>query len=212
MKFKNRHDAGLLLAIKLKEYKSKNATVLAIPRGGVPIGSTIAKALSLPLEIVFSKKIGHPNHKEFAIGAVTLSNRILSDAAIDVSDAYIELETEIIRDKLKKRFYYYYGAKHEMNLQGKILLLVDDGIATGNTMLSIIHLLADEKPSKIIIAIPVAPKSVVSKLQNSPYVDEIICLLTPSDFQAVGQFYEDFEEVTDEDVKQLLEKDNSGVA
>jgi putative phosphoribosyl transferase len=205
MKFKNRDEAALLLAEKLKEYKDENAVVLAIPRGGVPLGYIIAKSLNLPLEIVLSKKIGHPNHKEYAIGAVTLKNRVLSDAANDVSKNYIDSETEKIRENLRNRHQEFCGNKVDINLQGKILIVVDDGIATGNTMLSILEILHDQNPSKIVVAVPVSPPDAIQNLQNSPYIDEVICLIMPSDFRAVGQFYEDFGEVDDEQVKHLLE-------
>jgi putative phosphoribosyl transferase len=208
MKFKNRDEAALLLAEKLKEYKDENAVVLAIPRGGVPLGYIIAKSLNLPLEIVLSKKIGHPNHKEYAIGAVTLKNRVLSDAANDVSKNYIDSETEKIRENLRNRHQEFCGNKVDINLQGKIIIVVDDGIATGNTMLSILEILHDQNPSKIVVAVPVSPPDAIQNLQNSPYIDEVICLIMPSDFRAVGQFYEDFGEVDDEQVKHLLEVAN----
>jgi predicted phosphoribosyltransferase len=212
MKFKNREEAALLLAEKLKEYKDGNAVVLAIPRGGVPLGYIIAKSLNLPLEIVLSKKIGHPNHKEYAIGAVTLKSRILSEAANDVPKNYLESETEKIRENLRQRHQEFCGNKADVNLQGKILIVVDDGIATGNTMLSTIEMLHDQKPSKIVVAVPVSPPDAIQNFQNSPYIDEVICLITPSDFRAVGQFYEDFGEVDDEQVKQLLEVSNKEVS
>lgn len=212
MKFKNRNEAALLLTKKLGKYKDKNAVVLAIPRGGVPMGYIISKSLNLPLDIVLSKKIGHPGHKEYAIGAVTLKNRVLSKAASDIPQDYIESETQKIRENLRKRHHDFCGNREELNLQGKILLVVDDGIATGNTMLSIIEMLHDQKPSKVVVAIPVSPPDAIQKFQNSPYIDEVICLMMPSDFRAVGQFYEDFGEVDDEQVKHLLEIANSEVS
>ncbi len=204
MKFKDRNEAGFLLADKLMKYRNTDAVILAIPRGGVPLAFIIAKKLYLPLEIVLSKKIGHPYHKEYAIGAVTLKSRILSDAALDVSTAYIEEETKKIRELLQKRYNGYYGEKKPLQLKDKILIIVDDGIATGNTILSTIKMLHDEKPTKIIVAIPVAPPTAIKKLENSPFIDEIICLYTPSSFQAVGQFYENFNQVNDIEVNQLL--------
>lgn len=111
MKFKNRDEAALLLAEKLMAYKDANAVVMAIPRGGVPVGYIIAKSLNLPLEVVLSKKIGHPNFKEYAIGAVTLKSRILSEAANDISKTYIEEETEKIRENLRKRHHEFCGDK-----------------------------------------------------------------------------------------------------
>lgn len=208
MKFKNREEAALLLVEKLQKYKDKNAVVLAIPRGGVPLGYVISKSLNLPLDIVLSKKIGHPGHKEYAIGAVTLNSRILSNAANDISKDYIESETEKIRENLRRRHQEFYGNRKEVNLQDKILLVVDDGIATGNTMLSIIEMLHSQNPKKIVVSVPVSPPDAIQNFQNSPFIDEVICLMMPHDFRAVGQFYEDFGEVNDEQVKQLLEVAN----
>lgn len=204
MIFKDRNETAYLLAEKLKKYNNTNTVILAIPRGGVPIGFIIAKELKLPLEIVLSKKIGHPLHKEYAIGAVTLKSRILSDAAAEVSPAYIEEETKKIRDLLQKRYKEYYGEKESLILKDKTLIIVDDGIATGNTILSTIKMLHDEKPKKIVVAIPVAPPNAIKKLQNSPFIDEVICLSVPIHFRAVGQFYENFTQVDDSEVNQLL--------
>ena len=204
--YRDRNEAGNLLALKLGKYNKTDAVVLAIPRGGIPLGFIVSEKLNLPLEVVLSKKIGHPLHKEYAIGAVTLNSSILSEAATDISPLYIEEETKNIRNLLKKRYKDYYGNRKPLKLKGKILIIVDDGIATGNTMLSIIKMLHDEKPQKIVIAIPVAPHDSIKKLQASPYVDEIICPLVPDYFQAVGQFYQDFDQVEDKEVKQLLNK------
>lgn len=204
--YRDRNEAGNLLALKLEKYNKTDAVVLAIPRGGIPLGFIVSEKLNLPLEVVLSKKIGHPLHKEYAIGAVTLKSSILSEAATDISPLYIEEETENIRSLLKKRYKDYYGNRKPLKLKGKILIIVDDGIATGNTMLSIIKMLHDEKPQKIVVAIPVAPHDSIKKLQASPYVDEVICPLVPDYFQAVGQFYQDFDQVEDKEVKQLLNK------
>lgn len=204
--FKDRNEAANQLAKSLDTYKNKDAIVLAIPRGGVPIGFIISKALNLPLEVVLSKKIGHPMNKEYAIGAVTLKSRTLSDAAENISPTYIEEETKRIRDLLKNRQRQYHGSKKSLALKDKILIVVDDGIATGDTMLSTIKMLHDENPKKIVIAVPVAPPSAVKKLNDSKYVDEFICLLKPMNFSAVGQFYENFDQVEDKEVIQLLKK------
>lgn len=208
MKFKNRDEAGQILAVRLQKYKDPNTIVLAIPRGGVPIGYIVAKSLNAPLDLVLSKKIGHPTHKEYAIGAVTLNNRVLSEAAKHISSEYIDLETARIREKLKNKFKEYYGDKKPLKLQGKIIIIVDDGIATGNTILSTIEMLYEEKPQKIVVAIPVTSSSALMKLESSSLIDEVVCLLLPEYFRAVGQFYEDFDQVTDEEVKKLLIKAN----
>ncbi len=209
MRFKDRKEAGQILAIKLQKYKDGDAIVLAIPRGGVPLGYAIAKSLKLPLEVVLSKKIGHPLHKEYAIGAVTLKNRVLSDVTSHISSEYIEMETKRIREKLKKRFHEYYGNRKPLPLKGHTLIVVDDGIATGNTILSTIEMLYEEKPHKIIVAIPVASNNALQKLQHSQYIDEVVCLLVPENFRAVGQFYQDFEQVDDATVARLLNEANS---
>ncbi|RKS53728.1 putative phosphoribosyltransferase [Gillisia mitskevichiae] len=209
MRFKDRKEAGQILAIKLQKYKDDDAIVLAIPRGGVPLGYAIAKSLKLPLEVVLSKKIGHPLHKEYAIGAVTLKNRVLSDVTSHISSEYIEMETKRIREKLKKRFHEYYGNRKPLPLKGHTLIVVDDGIATGNTILSTIEMLFEEKPHKMIVAIPVASNNALQKLQHSQYIDEVVCLLVPENFRAVGQFYQDFEQVDDATVARLLNEANS---
>ena len=206
MIFKDRIEAAHLLADKLETYKEKNAIVLAIPRGGVPMGYIIAKQLHLPLEVVLSKKIGHPLHKEFAIGAVTLKSQVLSEAAKNVSKSYIEEETKRIRMLLTKRYQDYYGIKKPRELKDKILIIVDDGIATGNTIISTIEMLHEEHPKKIVVAIPVSSQSALQKLKNTPFIDEVICLSAPENFMAVGQFYKNFDQVDDTEVKSYLSK------
>jgi len=203
--FVNREEAGNLLAKELEDYKNnKDAVIVTIPRGGVPIGYIIAKQLKLPLDIVLSKKIGHPLHKEFAIGAVTLNDIILSDDASNVSTEYIETETKRIRSVLKQRLNWYYGNKTPLNLKGKIVILVDDGVATGNTLISSIKLIEQQKPSQIIVGLPVGPPSTIKKIRELASVKKTICLLTPYYFQAVGEFYQEFNPVDDKEVINLL--------
>ena len=208
--FKNREEAGHLLAKNLMQYKNnKDAVIVTIPRGGVPLANVIANKLNLPIDIILSKKIKHPFHKELAIGAVTLYNSILSPIAADVSNEYIEKETEHIRDLLKQRQKQYYGNKAPLILNNKIVILVDDGIATGNTLLSSIELIEQQKPSQIIVALPVASPSVLQKIKQLSFVNKTICLLTPKNFRAVGQFYENFNQVSDGEVIELLKKANT---
>jgi len=208
--FKDRTDAGLLLVKKLSNYhNNKDAVVVTIPRGGIPLGYVISKGLHLPLELVLSKKIGHPLHKEFAIGAVTLTDRILSDAANDISRIYIEEETIRIRTILKERQDGYYDTRKPISFKNKIVIVVDDGVATGNTLMSSIKLIEKQKPSQIIVALPVGPPSVIEKIKNIPYVNDTICLLVPENFRAVGQFYKNFDPIKDNEVVTLLEKANT---
>ena len=204
--YKDRTEAALLLAKKLRPYRDTNSVILAVPRGGVPLGYILSRQLGLPLEVVLSKKIGHPLHREYAIGAVTLTGRKLSEAAAEVPSSYIEEETKRIREKLNRRYQDYYGDKEPLSLKGKTLIIVDDGIATGNTMFSIIEMLYQQEPAKIVVAVPVAPYSAIKKFKSSPMIDEVICPLVPDYFRAVGQFYQNFDQVEDHEVKQLLQQ------
>ena len=207
--FRNREDAAIQLALALEKYKNTNAVVVAVPRGGVPIGYVIAKKLNLPLELVLSKKIGHPYNKEYAIGAVTLQSSILDDAADNVSETYIESETQAIRKLLLERQQKYYVNKEPLPLDDKDVILVDDGIATGNTLISCIRLIQQQNPSRIIVALPVAPFDAIARIKQSLDLDEVICLLASRNFYAVGQFYEDFGQVSDAEVIGFLQKINN---
>ena len=203
--FKDRIDAGTQLAEKLLEFKKENVVVLAIPRGGLPLGAIVAKALNAPLDVVLTKKIGHPYNKEYAIGAVSLKNIILSDA-IGVTKGYIEEETARLRKKLKERHNQYYKNNEPQNVKDKTVIIIDDGIATGNTIMVTIELVKMQNPNKIVVAIPVAPPSTVRKFEASLEVDEVICLETPYNFHAVGQFYQEFFQVSDQEAIRLLEE------
>jgi len=210
--FANREEAGLLLANKLISYSNnKDAVIVTIPRGGVPVAFEIAKKLNLPLEITLSKKIGHPLNKEYAIGAVTLKNIILSDSVPGISKLYIKEETKRVRLILERRYQTYYNNKAPLNLKDKIVILVDDGAATGNTLLSSIELVHLENPLSIIVALPVSPPSALKKIKELSYVTTIICLLTPYNFKSVGQFYQDFNQVSDNEVVKLLKKANDNL-
>lgn len=206
--FRNRIDAGNQLAERLLQYKNMDAVVLAIPRGGLPLGAVVAKILNAPLDVALSKKIGHPFNKEYAIGAVSLESMVLSDTR--PSEAYIEGEVKKLRNILAKRRDQYYKNTKPQSLKDKIVIIVDDGIATGNTILATIQLVSKQEPAKIVVAIPVAPKSTLKKLKNTLAVAEVICLETPSNFRAVGQFYEEFFSVSDSEAIQILEEYNKG--
>lgn len=201
--FKDRHEAAMLLAKKLEKYKNKNGIVLAVPRGGVPIGYYIAKELDLPLEIILSKKIGHPQNPEYAIGSVSLQGTIINDNIMGVSKEYLEKEGERILKGLKEKFKLFMGHRKPIDLKDKIVIVVDDGIATGNTILATLEMLKKSDPKQIIIAVPVSPPDTARKL--SKLVDEFICLLTPEDFMAIGQFYRNFSQVSDEEVIKFLD-------
>jgi len=201
MIFENRHDAALQLIPYLRKYKNDESVVLAIPRGGVPIGYYIAKEFKFPLELLLTKKIGHPSNSELAIGAVSLEGRVL-DPRFNVDESYIEAETERIHKSLKERYKKFMGDRQPTDLKNKIVIIVDDGAATGSTILASIEMIRHKNPAKIIVAVPVASVAAAAKIRKA--ADELICPAIPADFAAVGQFYHDFSEVTDAEVIELL--------
>jgi len=205
--FQDRTDAGIQLAEKLTSYKGQDVVVLAIPRGGLPLGAIVAKALDAPLDVALIKKIGHPYNKEYAIGAVSLESVITSDT-VNIPKRYIEEETNRIRDLLTQRYEQYYKEGKPHDLKDKVAIIVDDGIATGNTLLATVELIHKQKPKSIVVAIPVAPPSSLNKLEDSPHINKVICLKTPYNFMAVGQFYEEFDAVTDQEAIKILQETN----
>lgn len=206
MMFKNRYDAAMQLAPLLKKYANDKGVVLAIPRGAVPLGYYIAKVLKLPLDILLTKKIGHPINPELAIGSVSLEGRII-DPRFSMDEDYIENETMRIRQMLKEGYKKFRGNQSSIDLKDKNVIIVDDGIATGNTMLVAIDLITHRDPKKIIVATPVASPQALKKMKEK--ADEVVCLYAPEYFRAVGQFYYDFSEVTDEEVIQFLNELNA---
>lgn len=199
----DRLEAGIILAKALKKYKNDPGVVLAVPRGGVPIAFVVAEELGFPLDILLTKKIGHPANHEYAIGAVSLKDRIIVHHE-GITWRYIERETENIRKRLKEMYMKFMGDKEPASLRNKTVIVIDDGIATGNTLMSTVSMLRRSGPAKIIIAVPVASRNAVEKLKKE--VDEIVCPLIPDTFFGVGAFYKNFEQVTDEEVIFYLEK------
>ena len=201
--FRDRIEAGILLAAKLKKYKNDAGIVLAVPRGGVPVAYEVAKELGFPIEVILTKKIGHPMNKEYAIGAASLTDYFVVPHD-DVSDEYIQLELKKVRSRLKEMYKIFMGDKEPENLKGKTVIVIDDGIATGNTLMGTVNVLRKSNPAKIIIGVPVASRSAVRKLSKE--VDEVVSLLIPDEFYGVGAFYENFEQVTDKEVLFYLDK------
>lgn len=199
----NRESAARELAQRLQKYKGEQGVVLAIPRGGVPVGAPIAKSLGMPLEVTLSKKIGHPANPEFAIGSVSLKS-VAVDERAEVPAEYVEREVKRIRESLKQKYDLFMGNRQHVPLNDKLVIIVDDGIATGKTLEATVKLVKTENPKKIVIAVPVAPPEAIERFRSM--VDEVICLLTPPFFQAVGQFYEEFTQTSDEEVIQLLQE------
>jgi len=201
--FRDRVEAGLQLAEKLRKYQGDPGVILAVPRGGIPVAYAVAKELGFPLDVILSKKIGHPMNKEYAIGSVSLTDYFIIPHA-DVSQQYIENEIEKLRRKLKEMYHKFMGDKEPENLEGKTVIVIDDGIATGNTLLGTVNILKKSKPGKIIIAVPVASLHAIQKLRKE--VDDVISVMIPEHFYGVGAFYEDFEQVSDEEVMFYLDK------
>ena len=201
---RNRQEAAELLVKKLQAYKNKNGIVLAVPRGGIPIGYIIAQELGLPLEIILSKKIGHPLSPEFAVGSVTLQGYVKDKRSRDVSDDYIKQDAERIQKELVARYKLFMGNRKPTDLRGKIVIVTDDGIATGNTLEATINSIRQSNPEKIVVAVPVAPPDAADRFRM--LADEFICLMEPYGFSAIGQFYSDFSQVSDEEVIELLNK------
>jgi predicted phosphoribosyltransferase len=204
--FENRKEAGMLLAERLEKYRSPETVVLAIPRGGIPVGYEIAKYLAAPLDIILSKKIGHPQNPEFAIGAVSPTDMV-ADRYQDITDDYIETETFRIRNELKQKEEFYSDVRASIDLKSKTVILTDDGIATGNTVMVITQLLRKSGVKKIVLAIPVLPLDRVESVAES--VDELVYIFAPKFFPGVGMFYDDFSQVSDTEAKRLLKEINS---
>lgn len=207
MLFRDRIAAGRLLASALKEFENdKNAIVIALPRGGVPVGYEVAKALNLPLDIVSPRKIGAPFNPEYAIGAITETGEGIFDnfaiAQLGVSKDYIDEQVQVEIRRAQERLKLYRNDKPPRNVKGKTVILVDDGLATGSTMKAAIISMKSESASKIVVAVPVAPKDTASEIERM--VDQLVILQIPHLFYAVGQFYENFSQTTDEEVINLL--------
>jgi putative phosphoribosyl transferase len=199
----DRLEAGHILARQLEKYKNDPVVVLAIPRGGVPVAYVIGKELGFPVDIVLTKKIGHPMHKEYAIGAVSLTDVYVIPHK-NVSAHYINKETELIREKLRELDKKFRHGREPEKLEGKTIIIVDDGIATGNTLITTVSMLKKSNPGKIVIAVPVASREAVDKLSRE--VDEVVCPLIPDMFIGVGGFYENFQQLTDEEAISYFDK------
>ena len=207
-RLKDRIQAGKLLAKKLDYLSSEDCIVLAIPRGGVIIGNEIAKKLDCPLDIAISKKITPPDFPEFAIGAIACDGSLYKSENWKSYSSHPNFEKELEQKKSEvlRRLEFYRGSS-DYNLKDKIVIVVDDGIATGATVFAILQWLEKQHVGKIVLAIPVMPPETFHRLKK--LVSEIQVLSMPSDFSAVGQFYEEFSQVTDEEVMSVLKKNNS---
>jgi putative phosphoribosyl transferase len=209
-RFRDRQEAGQLLASELeKGYGGRDdVVVLALPRGGLPVGFEIAKRLRAPLDVFVVRKLGVPGHEELAMGAIASGGvRVLNDDVVSylrVSPRTIDAVAESETQELERRERSYRGSRPPLEVSGHTVIIVDDGLATGSTMRAAIAALRKLGPREIVVAVPVAARDTCLDFQRE--VDAVVCLRTPEPFQAVGLWYTDFSQTTDEEVHQLLEE------
>jgi putative phosphoribosyl transferase len=207
MLFRNRTEAGRFLARKLAAYAGRpDVIVLALPRGGVPVAYEVAQALGAPLEVFLVRKLGVPGHEEVAMGAIATGGvRFINEALVrqlGIPRDAIEKVAEIEQRELERRERAYRGSRPLPQLSGKTVILVDDGLATGATMRAAVEALGRQNPARIVVAVPVAAPETCQELER--VADDVICAVTPEPFLAVGHWYEDFSETSDEEVRALL--------
>jgi predicted phosphoribosyltransferase len=206
MLFNDRQEAGRLLAERLGFLKGKDVIVLAVPRGGVVVAAEVARALGAPLDVYITRKIGAPYNEELAIGAVAPDGSTVLDqglvSSLGVSPQYIEKETARQKTEIERRLKKYRGEAPPPRLAGRHVVLVDDGVATGATTLAALRALRQQKPQKLILAVPVGPPDSIQML--SAEADQVVCLATPEPFWAVGRFFVDWSQTSDEEVIALL--------
>lgn len=211
-RFRDRTDAGQQLATQLQDYANRtdanrtDTIVLGLPRGGVPVAYEVAKALNLPLDICLVRKLGVPGHPEFAMGAIAEQGvRILDNDIIKclkIGDRAIEQVLAKEKQELQRRRQIYWGDRPQPNIQGRTVILVDDGLATGATMQAALSVLQVQQPKEIVVAVPIAPLSVCQALQSKGH--QVVCLATPHPFHAIGLWYENFAQTSDQQVCSLL--------
>jgi putative phosphoribosyl transferase len=207
MIFRDRTEAGQILASKLTKYLNQvNAVILALPRGGVPVAYEVGKELGLPVDIFVVRKLGVPGHEELAMGAIASGGvRHINRDVVDqlrIDSETIDVASRREQKEIERRERLYRGARPPIDVRNKTVILVDDGLATGSTMRAAIAALRQHQPARIVVAVPAAAPQTCSEIGDE--VDEIICAATPEPFYAVGQWYQEFSQTTDDEVRELL--------
>ena len=205
--FSDRKAAGRALAARLRHYAGRpDVLVLALPRGGVPVGVEVAEILGAPLDLFLVRKLGTPGHHELAMGAIASGGvRVLNDDVVrwyGVTAAAIDAVAEDEQHELDRREAAYREEREAVPLEGRVVILIDDGLATGSTMTAAVQAVRQRKPARVIVAVPVGAREACDEL--SAIADEVVCARMPEPFSAVGQWYLDFDQTTDEEVRQLL--------
>jgi predicted phosphoribosyltransferase len=205
--FRDRTEAGRVLAERLAAYADRpDVIVLALPRGGVPVAFEVARALHAPLDVFIVRKLGVPGHEELAMGAVATGGvRVLNDQvvrALRIPESVINAVAAWELEELARRERLYRGDRPPPDVRGKTVILVDDGLATGATMLAAVKALREQHPARIVVAVPVASPDTCELLREE--VEEVVCAVTPEPFYAVGLWYQDFSQTSDEEVRELL--------
>jgi putative phosphoribosyl transferase len=208
-RYRDRTHAGRELTSKLPEYANRpDVTVLALPRGGVPVAFEVAKALRAPLDVFVVRKLGVPGHEEYAMGAIATGGvRVLDEGvvrAIGVTRAELDAVTAAEQRELERRERQYRGDRPSPDVAGRTVILVDDGLATGSTMRAAVEALREGGAARVIVAVPIAPPETCDAFRD--IVDDIVCARTPEPFYAVGLWYQDFSQTTDDEVRELLER------
>jgi putative phosphoribosyl transferase len=209
MIFKNRADAGRRLAARLTRYADRgDVMVLALPRGGVPVAYEVAKALKAPLDVFLVRKLGLPGHEEFAMGAIASGGvRVINEELVDylgIPDEVIDAIAAVEQRELERRALAYRDDRPQPDVKDRVVILIDDGLATGSTMRAAAASLRMQNPRRIVVAVPVSSPETCDEFRSE--VDEIVCLVTPQDFQGVGLWYQDFSQTSDEEVRELLKR------
>jgi len=214
--FSDRRQAGRRLAAALKPLKLDEPIVLALPRGGVPVAFEVAQALGAPLDVVMVRKIGAPGHAELGLGAVVDGadpQLVLNEDIVQLlapNPAYLEAEKVRQLKEIERRKRLYRGERPPVPIEGRIVIVIDDGIATGGTVKAVLRALTRAKPSRRVLAVPVAPRETIDAL--APEADDVVCLAMPEPFFAVGTYYRDFRQTTDAEVVDLLRRSAGGAA